>query len=142
MSWSMWHEEGLGFDTTNVSIDKLKGFFKKHEEALHKIKLYNDLMEEIKRDDIMIDKVREFTDNFTIGEIIAWVMTVETGIQFCSPGLSDDSEEAVLFTRCFPWEYNDREKTLTEDTVKEIMKPYSNELGIENIDFIDLTFSG
>lgn len=66
--------------------------------------------------------------------MVAAVMTVETGIRF---GVCRSDRGALLsyryvtLERLSPWELSEKERTLTEKSLKEIMDPYATPLGVE-----------
>lgn len=76
-------------------------------------------------------------------EIIADVMTKETGIRF--EFFSFEEEMVLVLPETMPWILNEKEKTLSgPDELQEIFKPYLCELGIgnEKIDFTHIVWWG
>ena len=153
MSWSMWHIDGIGFALSEVHPDKYKAFLKKHMRSLENAKCryakelldhLNDgpLEEGVEACQVELDVIQEMTDNYTLSEPVAVIMTQETGIRFSAPGLTDEGEDYVLFTAANPWEYNAKEKELTFEGLKAIMKKYSEELCVKLEDDVDLVYAG
>lgn len=157
MSWDMWHVYGYGFETdsSRITEEKLMRFIKNHHDSLEKIspgmtKMLDAVIEDVEKEkkipDWAEDEIKNCVDCGCYGEIIAKVMKAETGIDFCCTGMTDEGEEAVIFMSAYPWEYNEKEKTLTKDSLTEIFRKYGEELMedvvVDNIDYIDYVFSG
>ena len=151
MSWTMWHVSGYGFDVSGVTADKLAAFCKKHKRALKTYKNVSLIMDTLKEHKVEPKSDAEFYDEFlemteigAVGDVIAHIIRKETKLDFFSPGLTDDSEDCVLFSTAYPWQFNARERRLksTEDILKRA-KPYAQELGVEpSLGEFDLVYSG
>lgn len=79
------------------------------------------------------------------GAIIATIMSRETGIQFRYYTPDDDcnTPAAIVFTEKYPWQLNQIERTLTEETLSAICAKYINELNIsEKPDHLELKYFG
>ena len=79
------------------------------------------------------------------GEMIAHVMTAETGIQFdlCQPDAECGTPAAIIFQETYPWLLSEREKNLTQNEVESICERYRKELGIPDAsDFLELEYFG
>lgn len=96
---------------------------------LPNVDLYLDDIEDM---DIFQNYADQVTGQTGAGAIISNIMHRETNIQFqFVPPCSDTMEHtAILLARCYPWEYNAREKALTEEKLIEILQGYMKELGI------------
>ena len=144
MSWTMWHEYGVGFDVgkadleNKANFEKFKDFCSRHREALEK---FCDVDKLTSAEDL--DDFYEMLDYYALAEPIAAAMTEETGIRFCSPGLTDNSEDYVLFTNLVPWDMTPAEKELdTFEKLLDIMRPYAEELGVKLEEDVDLIYAG
>lgn len=93
--------------------------------------LYNALGE-LSNDDIAFTYAKD---------IVAIIIEHETGIGIdYQRGQSDECEgdESLIFHEAMPWCYNDKEKSLTENSLHKILKPYATELGIDESEITDL----
>lgn len=145
MSWTMWHVCGYGFDVSSAGDAKLLAFIKNHKEALAEdpeFKWVDELPQSCDEGGNFYEDLCEHADN--VGDIIAYVIQKETGLGVYGPGLTDESEDCVLFGPCYPWEVNEAEKKLSsKDDVFEALRPYAEELGVEEtLGFLDLIYSG
>lgn len=81
-----------------------------------------------------------------IYSLVSNVMRLETGINFqYEPGDSDcDCYDTILLAESMPWEMNDLERGLTEETLKSIMRPYMDELGYKDKepDYVKMEYYG
>lgn len=81
------------------------------------------------------------TPNQGLYGVIADVMSKETGIRWEYYVADEDSDDAIILPRCFPWLYNEAEKTMTEEKLKEICNKYIAELGGQLIpEYINLEY--
>ena len=156
MSWDMWHTYGYGIETNPAVIpkEKLIAFIKNHKQTIEdkdprlSFVLNVTIAECESTDNIsneeFAEEIQACTDSGCYAEIIALVMSEETGIEFCSTGISDEGEEAVIFPRAYIWEYSDKEKQLNKDDIDNLFAEYTKELFKEETkpDFIDYVFSG
>ena len=65
--------------------------------------------------------------------VIAAVMRKETGISFSYYSL-DEGEYAIVLPLCMPWEFNEKDKNCTPESLEKIFKEYFQELGVNNIE--------
>lgn len=68
-----------------------------------------------------------------IGALVSNIMTEETGIRFkyqISIGQDDCDVPWILFSEALPWNFNQKEKELTAETLENIMTRYMTELDI------------
>ena len=146
MSWTMWHVTGYGFSCENIDPEDFISFCKKHDYAFSKASWATYIKEAfpelpVKKD---MDIIRELTDFGTISEIIAGIMRYETGIDFFSPGLTDDGEDVVLFEAKYPWALTKSELALKDTaSLYDVMRSYASELNASGtIGEYDLVYSG
>lgn len=79
------------------------------------------------------------------GAVISNVMTRVTGIRFSYYGADPDCDTypAVIFQEDYPWNYNEEEKSLTQEKLKSICKECMDSLGIEGEpDFLKQEYYG
>jgi len=136
MSWNMWHVHGHGFNCAEVSAESLTTFFKKHLDSLQD---HHDLRLAEK----FIAEPESFAELMESGcaDFVAHIMKKETGYQFCAPGTAENGEDCVLFTPCYPWQMNEKERALTSNVpLLQILTEYSKELGLEEPDEYDLVY--
>ena len=133
MSWSMWTIDGIGFSTANVDMEHLRAFVKAHEEALKESR-DEDFFEAVYNNATDIDEIRDMTDNDCIAEIVIDVMNHDFGEEWTFDAMSRDDydEESVLFCPAYPWNYKDKQRSLTREKIIEFMEKYRNELGVEH----------
>lgn len=144
MSWTMWHIYGTGFDLEKAEISAYKKFINNHLASLQaatRPEYTNNLLQSLANDDITKDGIRETSNNWSIAEPVAIIMSYETNINFDSPGMTDDGEDCILFTAREPWDYSDTEKALTPETLNDTINKYASEFGLKAEDF-DLIYSG
>ena len=145
MSWDMWHIWGIGFDVADVDVNKYRQFVVNHKTCLDEKKDYRDFLGYIldtAPEDLELTEVLDSINSLRLADPIAEIMTSETGIRFDAPGISDDDYDCVLFTAAYPWQWNETERSLTEDQLYETMKRYAEELGVEAPGEYDLVYSG
>ena len=164
MSWSMWHENGIGFETDAISKNAFVAFMINHRgvvetwdwkqcaAGLPRHKTGNDLLEDLaKFGDVPewtedeLDIIEEYFPDAGIAEPIGMIMHKETGIRFCAYPPDDDGRTAVMFAPEWPWTATASERLLTsEDDLRRIIKRYTKELEMPedtNLE-VDLTYSG
>ena len=155
MSWE--HVCGIGFDLQYVTDSKLANFILNHEESYRKCR---GRFTNKKRHDKIVDKTLNFikdkkaggnltddgtdlyyelakmNETFSIADIIAKIMSVETNIHFDVPGCTDADEDYVLFYVENPWELNETKKS----SMIETMGQYASELGLDVEPDVDLEY--
>lgn len=136
MSWKVWEERGFGFKTHKISAIVLYHFMKDHRTSLcaEHADLLDELQEKIAEGNLTVETL-DLSEHFTgrtntVGTIIAGVMSSETGLRFDPVGIDDKGEEAVYFYACYPWQLNDKEKSLTREQMGKICRKYAKELGL------------
>lgn len=153
MSMSYGAVYGYGLNTKQleaINQETLALFIKKHSSKFNKVwEDYEDKpLKEASLEEI-IDFFYDYESDtgaysqMAMIELVADVMTKETGIQFDFSSFEGDM--VLLFTEAMPWYLNEKEKKLTGiDKLQEIFNPYLCELGIENekIDAVELEWWG
>lgn len=99
---------GIGTEFCNVSREGLIALIKKAD----KYKIAN--FENVNLDEVTLDEINEIEN---IRTVIGECLNEITGLNsFC--GIIDDDEcEYILFVDKAPWEYTDKEKSLTKNDV-------------------------
>lgn len=147
----------FGF-TCDLSDYKLINFLKNHKntfcQTVHEVELFNKTVEAKEMTPAMLDcfledlsRDYECNTNGISGKYatIANIMTRETGIRFdyCPPNGECDTPDAICFCTGYPWYYNEIEKKLTSYNLKQILKKYMEELGIDDEpDYLQLEYYG
>lgn len=153
MSMQEYHVKGVGFYTQDISGANLSKFlFRTHKDALNKIENYSlavnlrDLSSELASspeldEEKILDYVRDCTDTITYAETICQVLSAELGIYLSHAGIDECDQEAVFFEPLYPWEYSQKERGLTRESLEELLEPYAKELGCI-VEDIELVFYG
>lgn len=141
MSMNNYFIYGYGFHC-NCDDAKLIDFVKSHKNTFCKseteTKLYEKMLQYTEKEYDLEDFFKHYPCDATsiegAGAVIANIMSRETNIRFiyCQPDENCDTPESVIFEESYPWQLNDVEKALTEETLANICKTYMNELGITN----------
>lgn len=133
---------GYGFEVCYVDDEKLIEFIKNHKETFCKSDEEKELFEELLKyepDDYCLDDLLEESDvtcdvtgRTGFGVPISNIISRETGIRVqYEIGCGDcGSVPSVLFSEQYPWNYNEKEKNLTVDSLNELFIPYVKELGL------------
>lgn len=134
---------GYGFEIGILDKTSLIDFMKNHEDTFCLSDLdknYYEKFRELIQGDFEITDLERIFEGYAcdasglngIGAVISNIMYRETGIRFeYQPGQAEcDGEASVLFSETYPWNFNEVERELTEDAMKEICKEYMTELGI------------
>lgn len=143
---------GYGFECA-CEDTKLINFIKNHKESFcqsEKEQVLYDTMpekteEEYELEDFFSGYACDVNTQEGIGAVIANIIARETDIRFlyAPPDGDCDTEAAVVFEMCYPWNLNETEKNLTEEKLYEICKKYMDELEIEDIpDYLSLEYYG
>lgn len=132
MSCSTSIHYGYGFPINKVTPDIYKRFWKNHKGSELKGKTEDSIQSYI------MDNYHEYYEckssgNEGIGSMISNIMAEETGIRFeFQPSMQECDADVpiIMFSEAMPWWLTEKEKTLTEQSLKDIMEPYMSELGI------------
>ena len=135
---------GYGFSIENVTEEVLAAFILKHRDVFSKTEKEKEACNfaEITADKkavedelfFYLDDYEDDNSSYTgFGAAISNIMTRETGVGFTYKKIQREhySEKYILFPKCLPWQLNDKEKKLTEDSLREIMSKYVIELNHE-----------
>lgn len=133
---------GYGFELSISPVIFIK-WIKKHKKAFcesaTESTLFKQLtaMSELNIDDDILDEVLchyecNSSCNEGVGAVIANVMSRETGIRFdYQPGQEDcGGSPHILLAECMPWEFNEKEKALTQEKLDCILTLYMRELSL------------
>ena len=156
MGLDTWHVTGSGFDCSAVNekvfgkflLDHAAVFRSKFDSSDYILAVARALFEgkqtaAFHRERVFADlaALREMTDHYSLAEFVACVMTAETGIRFYVPGPTDEGADYVLFCNAAPWEYNEAERSLTEENLTKIFITYADMLKVNYHSWIDLVYS-
>lgn len=145
---------GYGFIVDEITDEKLIEFIKKHKDAFCKSDEEKALFEEMLEYTEEEYDLEDFFDGYSCdcsgqegrGAVISNIISRETGIRIeYQMGQSDcDSYPSVLFTETYPWNYNDKERNLTVESLTKILLPYAEELGLskKDIDALEIEYYG
>lgn len=143
---------GFGFHC-DCNDEALIEFIKKHKESFCKSneekKLYSDMLDYTKNE----YDLENFFENYCCdstgsegyGAVISNIISRETEIRFSFRPAADDygTLASVVFEESYPWQLNETEKTLDEETLFDICKKYMDELKIdEKPDYLSLEYYG
>ena len=127
---------GYGF-IVYASDEELRNFITKHEETVGKLELGREILSYLenstpdsfnpKEDFFDYQQLNSSSQGFY--GIIADVMSKETGITFEYLAGQEDDDDAIAFCQTYPWNFNEKEKILTEDDLEKICKEYIADLG-------------
>lgn len=133
---------GYGFPVGNIEEKTIIDFAKKHIETIRKIEEYEASFEGLaallEQEAVDEDTIEEFCEELQcivtghegLATIISNVISEETGVYFEYYGDGEYAKASVLLSQRFPWDLNEREKTLTKDEADAIIEKYMAELGI------------
>lgn len=138
MSYCSWHEYGLGIDfsdfdvacdkagdpITVADIERLLEVAPKLQRDVH------EYIEGVKEDnpdvEIKVDDYRCFDDNYRLELAYIFAQAVSeaedlTHVYACE---SYENDHFVLFGQGYPWNLNEREKSITKEEVEDIFYKY------------------
>lgn len=157
---------GYGFACDEVAREAMISFLKSHKETFirsdNEKELYDEVMmyeynpfeddEPMFKDDEKPELKEIFEcyscDNTALeglGAVISNIMYRETGIRFeyYTPDADSDTPAAVVFREGYPWNDNEAEKNLTEDSLAITFTKYMKELGLSvEPDYLELEYFG
>lgn len=116
----------------NDSLDKILDFYEIYHKSLSKMKskkLLKIFASEFTEYPLWFEEIEDkISGTPGYGAIIASTIYLETKIRV---GFEmDNDNEVVIFYSSMPWEFNDKEKMLTENSLKTLLKSYMDELEI------------
>ena len=146
---------GYGFTSVDeIEDNKLIEFIKNHKDAFCKseeeLALFEDMLEFTKDEYDLEDFFELYGCDMTglegNGAVISNIISRETGIRFeYQCGDADCcSYPSILFSETYPWNFNEKEKNLTVESLTEILLPYVEELGLgkNSIDALEIEYYG
>lgn len=132
-------EYGCGF-SCDFTDEKLIDFIICHKESFCKTEeetnRYERMLKYMKSDYDLEDFFEDYPCDANAmegnGAVIANIMTRETGIKFeyFQPDDNGIGNGIVVFSPCYPWQLNDKEKNLSEEELIDILQKYMAELNI------------
>lgn len=149
---------GYGFEVDEVTTQSIMDFMKNHQLTLsypREIEMFVALRD--KDEGILsYDDPNEFFEDWAyscnvsgqegLGAVISNIISRETGIRIEFQKGQDDcgSVSTVLLLETSPWNYNEKEKNLTLDSLMKLLFPYAKELGIDkdDIGFVSIEYYG
>lgn len=145
---------GYGFIVDEITDEKLIDFIKNHKDTFCKADYEKELFEEMLEYTEEEYYLENFFDDYYCdcsgqggrGAVVSNIISRETGIRIeYQMGQSDcDSYPSILFTETYPWNYNEKERNLTVESLTEILLPYAEELGLskKDIDVLEIEYYG
>ena len=126
---------GIGFQI-KIKPDQLRKFLQDHKESLNQLKGVESVLECLDLDEDDFEDALlgfEYWPNNGFGDsltaIIADIMSVETGLPIAYyPPAEDDDQESILYEQAYPWEMNDKERSLTKDELIAMFEKCAKEL--------------
>ena len=148
MSIETYVVSGYGFYTQDITPNNLYKFLVKHPCKNQVIQDITNILQENNNEDgisdsdwDILDRVKDQTDSYSIAEVVGLVIREETEIDFSFNSLDDYDYEALLLEPLYPWQFTDKELTLTQEKVEKLLNPYAEELGVNGCQYIDLTYT-
>lgn len=157
MSMSTSIVYGFGFIVDGVTDEKLIDFIKNHEDTFCRypveIVMYDEILE-MTETEIDICGLTDYFEGYSCncsgqegrGAVISNIISRETGIRVQYEAGDADclSYPSVLLAEGMPWHLNEKEKSLTKESLTEILLPYVKELGLskDNIGELKIEYYG
>ena len=148
MSMKSWTEYGYGIPLNcGENIEAIKKFICDNAQA-------DSVHHELRINDEEKAKIMKCEDTGEIYEIldlypscvIAEMINVKEGTTLFRgypPDCDTDQEEMIGAEPMYPWQMNEKDKSLTQDQIKEILVKYAGEIGVtEEPDFFDADYYG
>ena len=148
---------GFGFEVENILDRVLLDFMINHKNTFCKTDIENDLFCEVVNftdEDLDAYGLEDFFESYQcdctgqegVGAVISNVISRETGIMVeYQMGQSEcGSYPSVLLAETYPWNYNEKERNLTVESLTEILLPYAEELGLskDDINALEIEYYG
>ena len=138
MSYKIWHNYGIGFcfsdfeDTcdsvgdpiTTEDLERLLAYAPDLRESIH------EWLEELKATnsgrEITIDDYRDYDELYTLdfAGMFAEVISEAEDLTSVYETSDYDGNKFVIFGKGYPWQMNDREKSITQGEVEDIFRKY------------------
>lgn len=164
---------GYGIDVSDIKIQNILNFLIKHQDSLIKMNTNSEQWQQCAKtaikqietkinipsiktvDDLPDDAynaLEELSENdleyYLLRDIVATIISKELelpNLEF-QIGQADECPggPSILLQETIPWHYSDKEKNLTENSFKNIFKPYVEELGYKesDIDYLTIEYFG
>lgn len=140
MSFSSWHNYGYGIRTDEIvtDADKVRALVHMAPKFEKEIRTSVEWTGEFKWEEITMDELEELfceIDIFCgIATILEKVISECEGIELCA---CDDfnSVRYLLYTPSYPWQMTDKDKTMTEEKIRTLLKKYVSVLTEQSISF-------
>ena len=140
MSMQTYIIYGYGFDV-HVADKVLVDFIKSRENIVRSLNRGPEILDWIAKKDKENGVYDAITEDFFDYEneingdeglygIISDIMAKETGIMFEYRRGSEYDDDMIAFPECYPWQLNDKERSLTQEEATEILSKYMKELQI------------
>lgn len=137
---------GYGFFTSSYDGEKVKQFIRNHIDTCGEIGWdKEDLLNTLNGEDFDISTDLEADADWGYCydgaiSLVSNIMSKETGIRFSAECNSEEGEMAIMLLESLPWDWNEVELKLTKESLLEILKKYTDELGFDSskIDFIKI----
>lgn len=141
---------GFGFEIKDVTNEDLFDFIRNHKNEFcasdDEIELFKNIPMHCDLKEYFDDYPCETSGHEGFGAIISNAILRETGIGMEYQMGQEDchSYPSVLLKKCMPWEFNEKEKMLTQEFLMELLIPYVKELGLkkEDVGYIEVEYYG
>lgn len=133
MSYQSWHNYGYGISIDDIETDFLKieklislapKFNSEFEESL---KLWADVDDVCDTSNINMDNLYEILYDmdltYGLADVLAKVIEEVEGIRLVACD-DYDSIDYLIFPTGLPWDFNDKERHMTEKSVEELFRKY------------------
>ena len=125
MSYSTWHNYGYGICTSDLKIDSVERIEELLAHAPEYRKEIHDWFEDCDNTKPTLDDYLDFDQDYSngIAAILQAVIKEATGIEFSA---CDDINcmRYLIYMPSYPWYMTDRDRTVTQDELDEVLKKY------------------
>lgn len=152
MSCTYSEVRGIGIETSKITNETLREFFKNHKETINNLvkKEYiaksevKSLFENIQNNENLIENLSDWESYCGWSEgikgLVCDIMSEETGINFEYYESQDEPRNAIILNFGLPWMFNEKEKMLSHNEMNKILKEYADELKVSYDDFNMISF--
>ncbi len=125
MSFSTWHNYGYGICTSDLEIDSVERIEELLSLAPEYRKEIHDWFEDCDNSEPTVDDYLDFDQDYNngIAEILRVVIKEATGIEFSACD-GFDCMRYLIYMPSYPWHMTDRDRTITEEELDEVLKKY------------------
>lgn len=135
MSYQSWHIYGYGVmlsDLTNISMAAVIDLV---QQAPHYAAGFNEWRSECELDDLTLDDLEEFDQNFCLGLATILKEVIEECEGIALTACSDfNGNKYLLYTQEYPWRMSEAEKGLQENDVRSLFVKYLSKITDETFD--------